>query len=458
MRKKTRQQSKEQLAYWRSKLRQVPGSPNWYIELQRHKKRHKVSLETSNRDSAAFLARDVWRYVQLHGWAAYFNEFRPASVPEIDPTIGAVIAAVERTSDCSPKTLQAYVRSLRMIASDISGLPRHPGWQDKEACQAWLDRVHGIKLSVLSPSAIQEWKRSFLATAGQDPISQRSAKVSVNSFLRRAKALFSPKITKHIGLEMPNPLPFASVQYEPKASMKYRSAVDIRQLVESARSELANTDVEAFKVFLLAAFAGLRKREIDLLEWPAFGWDQSVISIVPTKHFQAKSEDSYNDIAIDYELVELFRGYAARRTSSFVIESPREPRLGCLYDYYRCQGVFDRLIGWLRGHGVQTIKPLHTLRKEFGSMICSTHGIHAASRALRHSTVAVTDAFYRRLLEASRITEAEMLDVLRTAQLPEAKTATTLADIPDKTLLLAIESWETVTPLVDELRAQEAVA
>ena len=38
-----------------------------------------------------------------------------------------------------------------------------------------------------------------------------------------------------------------------------------------------------------------------------------------------------------------------------------------------------------------------------------------------------------------------MLEVLRMAQLPEAKNATTLADIPDKTLLLAIESWETVS-------------
>jgi hypothetical protein len=64
----------------------------------------------------------------------------------------------------------------------------------------------------------------------------------------------------------------------------------------------------------------------------------------------------------------------------------------------------------------------------------------------------------RQLLKASRITDAEMLDVLRTAQLPEAKAAHSLADIPDKTLLLAIESWETVTPLVEELRAQKVAA
>lgn len=394
MRKEMRQQSKDQLAYWRSKLRRVPESPNWYIELQRHKVRHKISLETSNRDAAVSLARDVWRFVQMHGWVEYFKRFRPAAVPEINPTIGAFIAAVERTSDLSPKTLQTYIRRLRMITSDISNLSGYPGKHGGAGYKAWLERVHAVKLSVLSPSAIQEWKRSFLAKANQDPVSQRSAKVSVNSFLRCARSLFSPKIIKHLGLELPNPLPFAGVQYEPKANAKYRSTFDVHQLVKAARNELADSDAEAYKVFLLAVFAGLRKREIDLLEWPTFGWDRGVISIVPTKHFRAKSEDSYNDIAIDREIVELFRGYAASATSSFVIESPHEPRPESLHDYYRCARVFDRLIGWLRGHGLQTLKPLHTLRKEFGSMICASAGIHAASRALRHSAVAVTDQYY----------------------------------------------------------------
>jgi hypothetical protein len=35
-------------------------------------------------------------------------------------------------------------------------------------------------------------------------------------------------------------------------------------------------------------------------------------------------------------------------------------------------------------------RPLHALRKEFGSQICDKHGIYAASRALRHSDVGAT--------------------------------------------------------------------
>jgi hypothetical protein len=76
--------------------------------------------------------------------------------------------------------------------------------------------------------------------------------------------------------------------------------------------------------------------------------------------------------------------------------------------------------------------------------------------ALTTESKALTEV--RQLLKPSRITDAEMLDVLRTAQLPEAKAAHSLADIPDKTLLLALESWETVPPLVEELRAQKVAA
>jgi hypothetical protein len=95
----------------------------------------------------------------------------------------------------------------------------------------------------------------------------------------------------------------------------------------------------------------------------------------------------------------------------------------------------------------------HRRQPSVYKIIATTDPIAAVTTA---ESKALTEV--RRLLEASKITDAEMLDVLRTAQLPEAKTAHSLADIPDKTLLLAIESWETVTPLVEELRAQKVAA
>jgi hypothetical protein len=61
----------------------------------------------------------------------------------------------------------------------------------------------------------------------------------------------------------------------------------------------------------------------------------------------------------------------------------------------------------------------------------------------------------RRQLEDSKIDEPEFLDVLRVAQIPEAKTAKSLSDISDKTLELAIKGWDTVVELTDELRSNK---
>jgi integrase len=61
---------------------------------------------------------------------------------------------------------------------------------------------------------------------------------------------------------------------------------------------------------------------------------------------------------------------------------------------YRCESHFDRLNTWLRGKGVDTQRPLHTLRKEYGSLINKAHGIHATSKALRHADINMTNNFY----------------------------------------------------------------
>ena len=90
----------------------------------------------------------------------------------------------------------------------------------------------------------------------------------------------------------------------------------------------------------------------------------------------------------------LFRGYHARTKSQFVIESELEPKVGAAYMHYRCDPLLRELCTWLRAHGVKTIRPLHTLRKEFGSLINRAHDIHAASRALRHSSIGITTEIY----------------------------------------------------------------
>jgi AAA domain-containing protein len=59
----------------------------------------------------------------------------------------------------------------------------------------------------------------------------------------------------------------------------------------------------------------------------------------------------------------------------------------------------------------------------------------------------------RRLLEESSISEPEFIEILKAAQIPEAKGS--LLDIPDRVLQLALENWDTVAALAEELHKQK---
>ena len=140
--------------------------------------------------------------------------------------------------------------------------------------------------------------------------------------------------------------------------------------------------------------AGLRKKEIDLLEWTSFRWEGNVIRIEATRYFHPKSEDSIADLPVDREVMELFRSYYERAKGPFVIKSRPPPLPSKPQQYYRCEATFEEVNVWLRKHGVNGSKPLHTLRKEYGSLLTRSYGIHAASRALRHADFRTTSEHY----------------------------------------------------------------
>ena len=175
--------------------------------------------------------------------------------------------------------------------------------------------------------------------------------------------------------------------------MRYRSGFELEAIVSSALCELTNSDLEALKVILLAATCGLRRAEIDALGWEAFDFAKGTRHIEPNEHFQPKSEDSIGSIDLEARVAQFFQRLKTVGRE-FVIDSDLRPKANATYASYRCQNVFERVTRWLRKHGVRGQKPLHQLRKEFGSRICDRYGIFASSRMLRHSDVAITAAHY----------------------------------------------------------------
>jgi hypothetical protein len=78
----------------------------------------------------------------------------------------------------------------------------------------------------------------------------RTARISANAIVRRARSLFSPRKLRHLAVVLPRPLPFEGIEFEARQSMKYRSEIDVEKLIAHARQELEYNDPEAYKVFL----------------------------------------------------------------------------------------------------------------------------------------------------------------------------------------------------------------
>ncbi len=376
-------------------------------------KREQFNTGERDKVAAAAVAAEIYRTLDRSGWEPTLERYKPAKLVRtdvakginVDPTVGEFIAAAKSLADVGPRTMGDYCRSFRLIVAHVAGIAKDNTRYDyfNGGAGRWREQVDAVKLSSVTPQKVQAWKVAFVARAGGDPQAERSAKVSVNSIMRQAKSLFSVKEHRGQGalvgmirgiMHLPSPLPFDGVGFHESQSMRYQSKIDAGALLAAAREELAASQPEAFKAFVLALCCGLRRNELDKLTWRQVDFDKGVIRIETTRFFKAKSEDSLGEVDLDPELVVLLREWKASTEGEFVIEAATTPRLAKSYQHYRTSRTMARLAGWLREHGVEDTKSLHTLRKEFGSMVAQEQGIYAASRALRHADIQVTAKHY----------------------------------------------------------------
>jgi len=435
--------SKTSAKFWESRIFKPGYTENGEQRHSRHfsarighlKRRHTFPLGTGNKETASKDAAKIYAFLVANGWDATLAKFAPTYAPreEKPVTVGDYIREAEQSADVSKSTLLGYTRAFRRLVSDIAGIDttvkiertrrirdevtgkmkfvtvteekdaRHDyaaeGRENGGARDAWLAKVDAVKLSTITPAKVQKWKQTFVSERGAaGALDEKTARGTANSILRKAKSLFSVTVLSvaKAELDLPSPLPFEGVALFKKKQLKkmrYESKIDGKTLVLAAMDELPKIDEEAFKIFLMGILAGLRKGEIDSLLWENVDFEQGKIFVEVTNYGGAKSADSENWVHADKELIEILRGYRAKATGIFVIESERAPRPGADY-FYRADKSFKRLYEWLREKGVSDRKPLHTLRKEAGTLIYERFGIYAASRHLRHSDIRITTQFY----------------------------------------------------------------
>ncbi len=365
----------------------------WYARIKHGPRRESVALSTNNREEAGRKAARLYQAVHTTGWDAALAEFRPDSKPASMTTVGDYLAAVEPLAKVRGRSWSGYAYALRKIALDITGGQERGKARFNPKDMILRARGDSVPLTKLTPVSVEGWKAGFVAAAGQDPVAAARARRSANSYLRNARALFSRRILRRLSelsVPVPAPLPFEGVEMERQGSTRYVSTIDAGELLKAARKEFKSKHPDAWRVILLALGAGLRRSEIDMLCWTQIDAKRGEIRVLNHSTFEAKTDDSQGRIFVDAGLL---AELGQPGESLFVVE-PATPAAQRGGQYYRCQATFERVTEWLRKHGVLSDRPLHTLRKEFGSIIADKADIHTASRQLRHSTIATTAAYY----------------------------------------------------------------
>ena len=450
---------RDQLAYWKKALRVEPKTGKFFVQIHFGGERGNFTFE-KNAETATEQSRQIFNMIRREGWTAAREKYSPRATSELrakeekarveglggrieNPTIGDLIQeAAKVASHCRPASFHSYCKAIRFLASElfeVSATEQIPvATKKKRKGKPQLIRVKNLKikrdyrggglkkwravidafpLSDITKERVEKWRMEYLARAG-DPAARDHAKVSFNKTIRCAKALFSKKrglgfLPKLEGrLVFPTPLPLSDIPLEKEPPPTYRSKIDPGEILQAGLVELQKQKPEVFKALILTLVLGLRRTEADTLLWRQVDFKKGEVLIEPTEHYGLKSYNSAGVIALDPQTLAFFKTWKANAEEArngktgeaarpvFVMESPLMPKPDARTPVWRCKDTFTELLSWLRGKGVNDRKPIHTLRKEAGTiLIRQGQGIEYVAKYLRHSDIKVTLKHYSDLTQ-----------------------------------------------------------
>jgi integrase len=354
-------------------------------------------------------ALEAYMLLKTQGWDAMWAMHKVRKVkspqsmekkeqPNVPATVGEFLALVnEKYTFKSARTRSTYVTSFLKLLSDIFNVTSGKEKYDyvNGGNRERLEKIHAIPLSQLTQDAVESWKNRALkervaASCGR----AESASTTINSTLRGCKNLFSKRILLAIEVAKEFESPFKDVSYLPEGSHRYITKFDAKKLISIAKEDLKEKNQNAYVIFLLAIGAGLRRNEIDKLLWEQVDFERKIISIHKTSYFTPKTRESSSEIMLAPTVADALMAHKEGANGPFVLDSNIQARPNAGYTHCRCKRDYKELYVWLLQNGISENNQLHTLRKEFGAQICRDHGLYMASRALRHSSYAMTERHY----------------------------------------------------------------
>lgn len=407
--KHDRAESRFHVDYWQKRLYHKTYSragnrrevPEWSVRLQHLGQRQAFSLGTANASPAAVKAKEIAMFLEANGWATTLGKYKPEPKTKAEVcTVGELLADVLERSHLAPGTVRRYAIKLRKLVADISKVGA--GKKGKAARgkydtitggrAAWVAQINGQSLDLLTPASVNSWRNLYVAKAGSDRVRRKSAERSAASILRCARALFAPDVTAVLKVKSP-PNPFAGVKLKDPGPRRYHSEINPEWLLACADQELRVKRPQEYLALNLCLWAGLRRKEADLLTWSQIDFEAGQVHVRRTPFFEPKTEESQRDVDLPDQALDIFRSFKQGSQSEFVLDGA-PPNPVATYDFYRCDTIWRALNSWLRSKGIKERKAIHALRKESGSLIASHFGIEAARQHLGHKDIAMTSMHY----------------------------------------------------------------
>jgi integrase len=391
--------AKDTVEYWKERichraLKDGTQTAELYVRFQTSGRDSWVCLDTANRATAANKARRLWVDVQSKGLDVAIAEFHPKAEARAARvcTVGEYIDAARAVSTARSRTFGQYEAALRRVVAGVAKIdgtaarfaPNSPGNAE------WRAKIDGTRLDKLTPSAVKAWQKGKI-DAASDEAARAARAHTVASHVRNARALFSVDLLAELrkALTLPAELPFAGVPVA-STTRRFESTVDPRALYAAATASL---DADTRAAFLLLLIGGLRRGEADLLPWANVSLAAGTVRVETTKWFTPKSTESTRTVPLPADVVQFLAGLRATAPEAEFVLRGTPPRAAARSYLYRAD-AWEPLTEWLRGQGVKTLTPLHSLRKMSGSLIYSTAGIEAARRHLGHRDISTTAASY----------------------------------------------------------------
>jgi integrase len=400
---KTPRAGKDSQNYWKTKVkpRVIRGrkTPELYVRLFEAGREAWICCDSSNRSLAANKARDLYLRMKAIGLPALLAELRPDAKPDRVCTIGEYLAAARPFAKARPRVFDQYAAALRRVFAlvlDLHG-PAERFYAKGKAAAEWRAKLDGLRLDAITPQDVEKWRVAFV-NAESDHAKRKARADSVSTYLRNAKGAFARKIISMVApadkpalVRLPAPLPFAGLT-APAATRRFRPQVKALDLYNAALRDFADAP-DTLCAALLLLTGGLRRGEADLLEWRNVNLAEGRITITATEFFTPKTEEGDRVIKLPPDVAELLRAYRITRPRAVFVLDGSAPKTSAKGYEYRAD-AWPVLIGWMRGQGVTTAAPLHSLRKHAGSLVYNAGGIEAARRFLGHKKIATTSASY----------------------------------------------------------------